>query len=171
MFTSKYNVLTFLPLNLMLQFSKFANFYFLVLMIMECFKSISDSGGVPVLALPLSFVVGISMLKDIYEDYLRHKSDNEENNSKTSKGKVATDENGKDHSQFQKLAWKSLRVGDIVKVCENEYFPCDMLILSSSLAKGICYVETKNLDGETNLKHKKASKDVTALVTDELSVL
>ena len=46
---------------------------------MECFPVISDSGGVPVLLLPLSFVVGISMIKDIYEDYLRHKSDNEEN--------------------------------------------------------------------------------------------
>jgi hypothetical protein len=29
-----------------------------------------------------------------------------------------------------------------------------MVLLNSSLAKGICYVETKNLDGETNLKHK-----------------
>jgi hypothetical protein len=46
---------------------------------MECIPAISDSGGVPVLLLPLSFVVGISMIKDIYEDYLRHKSDNEEN--------------------------------------------------------------------------------------------
>lgn len=80
--TSKYNVLTFFPLNLMLQFSKFANLYFLILTAMEMFPLISDSGGVPVLLLPLSFVVGISMIKDIYEDYLRHKSDNEENNRK-----------------------------------------------------------------------------------------
>ena len=29
-----------------------------------------------------------------------------------------------------------------------------MLLLSSSLKKGIAYVETKNLDGETNMKHK-----------------
>ena len=84
--TSKYNVMTFLPLNLMLQFSKFANLYFLILMIMECFPLISDSGGVPVLALPLGFVVGVSMIKDIYEDYLRHKSDNEENNRTVQRG-------------------------------------------------------------------------------------
>ena len=86
--TSKYNLLTFLPLNLMLQFSKFANLYFLVLTIMECFPLISDSGGVPVLAMPLGFVVGISMIKDVYEDYLRHKSDNEENNRQILKGKT-----------------------------------------------------------------------------------
>jgi phospholipid-transporting ATPase len=56
--------------------------YFLLLMIMEMIPLISDSNGVPVLALPLGFVVGISMIKDIYEDYLRHRSDNEENNRK-----------------------------------------------------------------------------------------
>lgn len=70
--TSKYNILNFLPLNLFWQFSKFANLYFLILVVMECFPLISDSNGVPVLALPLCFVVGLSMIKDIYEDYIRH---------------------------------------------------------------------------------------------------
>lgn len=84
--TSKYNFLTFFPLNLFLQFSKFANLYFLMLTIMECFPSISDSGGVPVLVIPLSFVVGVSMIKDIYEDFIRHRSDNEENNRKIVRG-------------------------------------------------------------------------------------
>ena len=35
-----------------------------------------------------------------------------------------------------------------------------MLLLNTSLPKGICYVETKNLDGETNLKHKQAEKKI-----------
>jgi hypothetical protein len=43
--TGKYNVLTFLPRNLQEQFSKMVNFYYLVMMIMELFKPISDSGG------------------------------------------------------------------------------------------------------------------------------
>ena len=47
---------------------------------MECFPAISDSGGVPVLLFPLGFVVGLSMIKDIYEDYQRNQSDKEENN-------------------------------------------------------------------------------------------
>jgi phospholipid-transporting ATPase len=144
--TSKYNFLTFLPLNLWLQFSKMANLYFLLLAIMECFPTISDSGGVPVLAVPLTFVVGISMIKDIYEDYMRHRSDKEENN------RVVEFVN--DLGEIEKTRWKEIRVGQILKINENQYFPCDMVILSSSLPKGICYVETKNLDGETNLKHK-----------------
>lgn len=147
--TSKYNFLTFLPLNLLLQFSKMANLYFLILTVMECYPPISDAGGIPVLLMPLSFVVGISMIKDIYEDYMRHKSDNEENNRKAIVAKK---------QKFEKINWQKIKVGQIVKVHENEYFPCDLLVINSSLPKGICYVETKNLDGETNMKHKQADK-------------
>ena len=71
--TSKYNLLTFLPMNLLLQFSKMANLYFLILTIAELYPPISDSGGQPVLAVPLIFVVGLSMIKDLYEDYKRKK--------------------------------------------------------------------------------------------------
>jgi phospholipid-transporting ATPase len=160
--TSKYNFLTFLPLNLMLQFSKFANLYFLILTVMECFPLISDSGGVPVLLLPLSFVVGVSMIKDIYEDYIRHKSDNEENNREVEVG---------DNGKFRQVRWRDIRVGQVVKVYENQFFPCDMIILNSSLPKGICYVETKNLDGETNLKQKQANKEIAGLSQDQRGVM
>ena len=81
--TGKYNVLTFLPLNLMQQFSKMANLYFLIMLCMELYKPISDSDGAPVLALPLTTVVGISLVKDLYEDIKRHLSDRDENNRKT----------------------------------------------------------------------------------------
>ena len=42
-----------------------------------------------------------------------------------------------------------------------------MIMINSSADKGICYVETKNLDGETNLKHKKAPKECVQLATNE----
>jgi phospholipid-transporting ATPase len=55
-------------------------------------------------------------------------------------------------------------------VLGNEFFPADLVLLSSSGRKGICYIETKNLDGETNLKHKISNKDVMALVPDEVAM-
>ena len=64
----------------MKQFSQMANLYFLLLTCLECIPAISESGGYPVLAFPLAFVVGLSMIKDAYEDYARHKNDMEENN-------------------------------------------------------------------------------------------
>jgi phospholipid-transporting ATPase len=43
---------------------------------------------------------------------------------------------------------------------KNEFFPADLVLLNSSAPKGICYIETKNLDGETNMKHKVSNKEV-----------
>jgi P-type E1-E2 ATPase len=56
------------------------------------------------------------------------------------------------------VQWKDLRVGDVIKVEKLEYFPADVLLVGSSEPKGICYIETKNLDGETNMKQKNAYK-------------
>jgi phospholipid-transporting ATPase len=65
--TAKYNCVTFLPLNLFEQFTKMANFYFLVLTCVKYIKPISRS-GVASMVMSLSFVVGIFMIKDIFED-------------------------------------------------------------------------------------------------------
>lgn len=46
-------------------------------------------------------------------------------------------------------------MGDIVRVTKDEPFPCDLLLVSTSNDDGVCYIETVNLDGESNLKLKK----------------
>jgi len=46
---------------------------------MQMIDSISISGGKPAMAVPLVFVVFVSMAKDAFEDYKRHKADNLEN--------------------------------------------------------------------------------------------
>lgn len=54
----------------------------------------------------------------------------------------------------------------IVKVMDGEFFPADMVLCRSSDSKGLAYVETKNLDGETNLKHKVAEKYLNKKLRD-----
>jgi len=71
--TNKYSILTFLPLNLMVQFSKIANCYFLFIVILEWIVvGVADA---MVSLAPLLFVVGVSMIKDVMEDRKRYKSD------------------------------------------------------------------------------------------------
>ena len=58
--------------------------------------------------------------------------------------------------RWEKKAWKEVVVGDIVKVDNDRFFPADLVIISSSEPQGMCYIETSNLDGETNLKIRSA---------------
>ncbi|KAH8730644.1 hypothetical protein GQ44DRAFT_606678 [Phaeosphaeriaceae sp. PMI808] len=61
-----------------------------------------------------------------------------------------------DKARFKKDAWKSVQVGDFVRLYNDEEIPADIVVLSTSSEDGACYVETKNLDGETNLKVRNA---------------
>lgn len=55
---------------------------------------------------------------------------------------------------FKNRRWKDVSVGSIIRIGANEEVPADVVILLTADAEGNCYVETKNLDGETNLKNK-----------------
>lgn len=57
---------------------------------------------------------------------------------------------------FKKDYWKNVQVGDFVRIYNEDQIPADVVILSTSDPDGACYVETKNLDGETNLKVRQA---------------
>jgi phospholipid-transporting ATPase len=74
-------MLTFIPLNLFMQFNKGSNVYFLIITFMQMIPSISISDGKPVMAMPLFVVVLVSMIKDAFEDYKRHQSDDKENDT------------------------------------------------------------------------------------------
>ncbi|KAL8759691.1 MAG: hypothetical protein Q9184_003540 [Pyrenodesmia sp. 2 TL-2023] len=59
-------------------------------------------------------------------------------------------------ARFARDYWKSVQVGDFVRIYNDDQIPADVVVLSTSEADGQCYVETKNLDGETNLKVRQA---------------
>jgi phospholipid-translocating ATPase len=58
--------------------------------------------------------------------------------------------------RFKKDFWKNVQVGDYLRLYDGEEVPSDVIILSTSDVDGACYIETKNLDGETNLKVRQA---------------
>ncbi|KAH9638239.1 hypothetical protein HF086_013677 [Spodoptera exigua] len=56
--------------------------------------------------------------------------------------------------RYVRVKWRDVRVGDLVHLSNNEPVPADMVLLHSSNPFGVCYLDTCNLDGETNLKQR-----------------
>ncbi|XP_016789280.1 phospholipid-transporting ATPase IC isoform X2 [Pan troglodytes] len=142
--TYKYNAFTFIPMNLFEQFKRAANLYFLALLILQAVPQISTLAWYTTLV-PLLVVLGVTAIKDLVDDVARHKMDKEINNR--------TCEVIKD-GRFKVAKWKEIQVGDVIRLKKNDFVPADILLLSSSEPNSLCYVETAELDGETNLKFK-----------------
>uniref|UniRef100_A0A8C5B1K9 Phospholipid-transporting ATPase n=1 Tax=Gadus morhua TaxID=8049 RepID=A0A8C5B1K9_GADMO len=139
--SSKYTVWNFLPKNLFEQFRRIANFYFLIIFLVQV---IVDTPTSPVTSgLPLFFVITVTAIKQGYEDWLRHKADNEVN-----KYPVTVLENGRRMGTES----EKIKVGDVVEVNEDETFPCDLILLQSTRDDDTCFVTTASLDGESNHK-------------------
>ena len=46
------------------------------------------------------------------------------------------------------VKWSHLKVGQVLKVYDDEDFPADLLCLFCNLADNVCYIKTTNLDGK-----------------------
>ncbi|KAI9280211.1 hypothetical protein BC943DRAFT_311124 [Umbelopsis sp. AD052] len=149
--TSKYTLLSFVPKNLFYQFSRLANVYFLGMAILQMLPYFGINS--PVLTmLPICSVLFISAVKDAFEDYQRH--------TRSWFGKheptvVPEELQGKFHHSYS----QDVRVGDFLLLRNGDKVPSDCVLLASSDETGVCYVETKDLDGETNLKPRQSMLD------------
>ena len=171
--TSKYNVLTFLPLNLWEQFHRPANVYFLAIAILTSFPSISPIGPASSIT-PLVFVLAVSAIKDGIEDWHRHKTDREVNSRRVDaylpEVEVTPDTQG--HSEgWVRIKWSEVKLGDVLYIRNNEKIPSDILLLGSSEKGGVANIDTKDLDGETNLKRKEAFKRTRAQRQQDMRAL
>ncbi|KAF8514068.1 phospholipid-translocating ATPase [Gautieria morchelliformis] len=228
--TSKYTIITFLPRNLLEQFRRVANVFFLVIDILQ-FNSKFSTVSPGLVILPLVIVLGITAGKDGYEDVKRHQGDRRVNHSETlvleggnwlnhnpagSKSKTFVkgilprkhaqkkaiseedapasvppekdleDESNNEpqsphprhsfstssqhtaHSHptdphWKRTLWEDVRVGDFVKIRNDDSIPADILICATSEEENVAFVETKNLDGETNLKSRNAVQGLSHL--------
>ncbi|XP_019380398.1 PREDICTED: probable phospholipid-transporting ATPase IH isoform X1 [Gavialis gangeticus] len=154
--SSKYTFWNFVPKNLFEQFRRIANFYFLIIFLVQL---IIDTPTSPVTSgLPLLFVITVTAIKQGYEDWLRHKADNAMNQCPV---------HFIQHGKLVRKQSRKLRVGDIVMVKEDETFPCDLIFLSSSRGDGTCFVTTASLDGESSHKTYCAVQDTKAFRTEQ----
>jgi phospholipid-transporting ATPase len=153
--TAKYNIVTFLPKFFYEQFSKYANLFFLFTAGLQQIPNVTPTNRYTTIV-PLCIVLLVSAIKELVEDNKRRASDQQLNYSKAQVLKGST---------FQETKWLDVAVGDIVRVESEEPFPADLVLLASSEPEGLCYIETANLDGETNLKIKQAVPETAHLVS------
>ncbi|XP_047545929.1 probable phospholipid-transporting ATPase IA isoform X7 [Vanessa atalanta] len=151
--TAKYSVPSFVPLFLFEQFRRYSNCFFLLIALLQQIPDVSPTGRWTTLT-PLILILTVSAIKEVVEDFKRHRADDETNRRKV---EVLRD------GRWQSIRWEKLQVGDICKVLNNQFFPADLVLLASSEPQGISFIETSNLDGETNLKIRQASPDTARL--------
>ncbi|XP_031158669.1 probable phospholipid-transporting ATPase IA isoform X7 [Sander lucioperca] len=153
--TAKYNVLTFLPRFLYSQFRRAANAFFLFIALLQQIPDVSPTGRWTTLV-PLLFILMVAAVKEFIEDLKRHNAD-----SVVNKKECQVLRNG----AWEIVHWEKVEVGDIIRVNGSDFVPADAVILSTSEPQGMCYIETSNLDGETNLKIRQGLQ-MTADIKD-----
>ncbi|XP_029581369.1 phospholipid-transporting ATPase IA isoform X4 [Salmo trutta] len=153
--TAKYNVLTFLPRFLYSQFRRAANSFFLFIALLQQIPDVSPTGRWTTLV-PLLFILVVAAVKEFIEDLKRHNAD-----SVVNKKECQVLRNG----AWEIVHWAKVGVGEVVKAANGDHLPADLVILSSSEPQGMCYIETSNLDGETNLKIRQGLQ-ITSEIKD-----
>eukprot|EP00939_MAST-03C_sp_MAST-3C-sp1_P005506 g5506.t1 len=104
--------------------------------------------------LSLVIIMCFTMIMQIKDDVQRHIQDAE------------VDAREAESSRLGKRQWKEVEVGDVIVVRNQEYFPADVVLLTSSSKAGSCYIETSNIDGETNLKIRSSKPKITNWLQD-----
>ena len=131
------------------QLSRICNVYLLIIAIFQSIKSISYTDGYPLVLISLTALIVLNGFKDYIEDSKRKSSDKKENNNRILIYNQKTKE-------FIEDVWQNIKLVDIIKVEQGQKFPCDLIFIESSPeSKGQCKVDTKNINGETNLNTKK----------------
>lgn len=181
--TSRYTVYDFVPKQLIFQFTRLSNAYFLAIGIPQTVPGLSTTGNYTTIV-PLLFFVFLTIVKEGYDDYKRHRLDKLENANITTVLRSAAaeeivqsvkkwpwsrdapptttyraepDPDDKDSEySWTTVEWNAVRVGDIVKLQRDEAVPADLVLLHATGENGIAYIDTMDLDGETNLKSRES---------------
>lgn len=155
---TKYNIFSFFPKSLLLQFNRLANIYFLIIAIIQSIPVISPLTPVTAIG-PLLVVLAASMAREGWEEYKRYMFDSLMNNVEVTKYNISD-------NCWTKIKSSRLRVGEIVLIKNEETCPTDIIVLDSNNIDGLSYIETADLDGEKTLKKKNAVNCTSGLLNN-----
>ncbi|RNF08259.1 phospholipid-transporting ATPase-like protein [Trypanosoma rangeli] len=146
--SSKYTLLTFLPVNLFEQFHRPINLYFLFLTALQFIPSVAPVSPLTSL-LPLTIAFLITAIKEGIDDWYGHRVDNECNSRWYSMVNMET-------LEIERVQCRDIRVGNVLLLLPMEVVPCDALLLLSSDKNGEVVISTEALDGELVCKTRHA---------------
>ena len=151
---NKYNLITFVPLVLFNQFKQFGNFFYLLMSIAQFFPDLKV-GYLFTYISPLSFVVCVSMAKELYDDINRRIQDKKTNSAKIN---VLVPSPDKTNFEYLSKSASDLLVGDIIELKKNTRVPADIIVLKTinESNDNQAFIRTDQLDGETDWKLRKA---------------
>mmetsp|Transcript_22618 Transcript_22618/g.52741 ORF Transcript_22618/g.52741 Transcript_22618/m.52741 type:complete len:1132 (-) Transcript_22618:73-3468(-) len=156
--TTRFTLVTWLPKSLFVQFQRAANIYFAFVSILVLIPGLSPYPPYSTVV-PFALVLFWTACKDLYEDIRRRQDDDAENFRTCWRYDYAKGE-------FVEVRWAEVLCGDILCTPCDEAFPADLLLLYT--VSGQAFISTVNLDGETNLKERRAV-DLCTVVLEELS--
>jgi phospholipid-transporting ATPase len=151
--STQYTWLTFFPIAIVLQLTKVVNIFYLFTGCLQLFKAIQTNSPLAVF-IPVSCIIALGVAKEMVGECKRYKNDKKVNATPVTVLKPKTKE-------FEQLTLADLRVGDIVKIQDEEEIPADCVLLQVEGNKSEAFVRTSALDGERNLKPKLASATVS----------
>jgi phospholipid-translocating ATPase len=140
----RYTLLNFFPRQLLAQFSKLANFYFLTVSILQMIPGLSTTGTYTTIV-PLMIFVGISMAKEGYDDIRRWRLDKEENNRDTLILDRERRSGNLDKTLWKSAKWHDVNVGDVLHLQRNDPIPADLVLLHVDNLSQIAYIEVCTL--------------------------
>lgn len=157
LYTTKYTLWSFIPKVLYEQFRKATSFYFLFIAILVSIPAVSPIN--PLTSwLGLIFILGVAAIREAYEDILRTIADNKVNSLKFTKIDPST-------GLEKQICSHEIQVGDILLCRNNNRIPSDLILLKTSFPDGTGFIETAQLDGETNLKIRYSANPYTYEMT------
>ena len=123
-----------------------------IICILQTRPQTTSTNGFPTTMPALVVVVSVSIIYRLHEDWQRHKADRVANGSPCLR---------RVDGAIQPAVWVDVKVGDVLRLTNRDKLPADVMLLGvsepdASNPRGACHVETKGLDGETNLKEKSA---------------
>ncbi|BFU18284.1 phospholipid-transporting P-type ATPase, putative [Entamoeba histolytica HM-1:IMSS-B] len=166
--TTKYYWWSFIPVFLFNQFKYFINLFFLIVAILSCIPQLSAASPVASIV-PVCIMLGFSCIRELLDEFRKFRADKKLN--KVEYDKLQSDGN------LIKIKASQIYPGDILVLPNNSRIPADGIPLQTTNEDGLVFIETSELDGESNLKQRlvpshfidKSYEDICKLKGDFLT--